>query len=175
MAKTADKVIFGILAILLIGMGGVFITALSNNGDVVVQEKRNTKQQLLNEITPEDAQIIALKAVPGNLGEVEVDSENGIYFYDVEIVQNDLVKSVKVGVNGNILGIETEEPDVAITGTPLELASAAALEYIGEGRVTDSEIGDEEGYYEIEITLDNGDEVDVHLDQNYNVLSTEWE
>ena len=68
---------------------------------------------------------------------------------------------------------EDEEEDVAITGNELEQASAAALKYIGEGRVTDSEVGDEEGYYEIEITLDNGQEVDVHLDENFNVLSHE--
>mgnify|MGYP001607157072 CR=1 FL=1 len=66
-----------------------------------------------------------------------------------------------------------EEEDVAITGNALEQASAAALSYIGEGQVTDSEVGDEEGYYEIEITLDNGQEVDVHLDENFNVLSHE--
>lgn len=68
-----------------------------------------------------------------------------------------------------------EEKDIPITGTPLERASVIALAHIGEGRVTDSEIGDEEGYYEIEITLENGNEVDVHLDENFNILSTEWE
>ena len=69
--------------------------------------------------------------------------------------------------------VEAETEAVPITGNALETASAAALEYIGEGRVTDTEIGDEEGYYEIEITLDNGKEVDVHLDENFNVLSVE--
>jgi len=34
---------------------------------------------------------------------------------------------------------------------------------------------DEEGYYEIEITLDNGKEMDVHLDENFNVLSVEYD
>ena len=73
---------------------------------------------------------------------------------------------------------ETEEDDsidIPISGTALERASAAALKYIGEGRVTDTEIDDEEGYYEIEITLGNGNEVDVHLDENFKVLSTEYE
>ena len=69
--------------------------------------------------------------------------------------------------------IEDEAEDVPITGNALETASAVALEYLGEGKVTDTEIGDEEGYYEIEITLDNGKEVDVHLDENFNVLSVE--
>jgi len=66
-----------------------------------------------------------------------------------------------------------EGPDVPITGTALEQASAAALEYIGEGRVTETEVGDEEGYYEVEITKDNGREVDVHLDEAFNVLGHE--
>lgn len=66
-----------------------------------------------------------------------------------------------------------EGPDEPITGEALQRASEAALDYLGEGRVTDTEVGDEEGYYEIEITLDNGEEVDVHLDQNFNVLSEE--
>ncbi len=70
---------------------------------------------------------------------------------------------------------ENEEQEVPITGSALDKASSAALEYIGQGRVTDSEVGDEEGFYEIEITLDNGREVDVHLDENFNVLSVEYE
>ena len=83
--------------------------------------------------------------------------------------------------NGNSAAAEEEdetgieEEDIAITGNALEQASAAALNYIGEGKVTDSEVGDEEGYYEIEITLDNGQEVDVHLDENFNVLGHELE
>lgn len=68
-----------------------------------------------------------------------------------------------------------EGPDVAITGPALEAASEAALEYIGEGRVTDTEVGDEEGFYEVEITREDGSEVDVHLDENFNVLGHEDE
>ena len=68
---------------------------------------------------------------------------------------------------------EAEGPDVAITGPALEKASKAALKHLGEGRVTDTEVGDEEGYYEVEVTLDNGNEVDVHLDEDFNVLSDE--
>ena len=70
---------------------------------------------------------------------------------------------------------ELEGEDQPITGEALQRASEAALDYIGEGRVTDTEVGDEEGYYEVEVTLDNGQEVDVHLDENFNVLSREDE
>lgn len=68
-----------------------------------------------------------------------------------------------------------EGADVAITGRALEQAGAAAIAHMGDGRVTDSEVGDEEGYYEIELTLDDGRQVDVHLDEAFNVLSTEGE
>jgi uncharacterized membrane protein YkoI len=66
-----------------------------------------------------------------------------------------------------------EGPDIPITGDALEQASAAALEYIGEGRVTETEVGDEEGYYEVEITRGSGRQVDVHLDEAFNVLGHE--
>lgn len=64
----------------------------------------------------------------------------------------------------------TETP---ITGAALEQASDAALAHTGEGQVSDTEVGDEEGYYEVEVTLDDGSEVDVHLDEDFNVLGTE--
>jgi hypothetical protein len=67
-------------------------------------------------------------------------------------------------------GDDDEQP---ITGDALEKASAAALAHTGGGRVTETEVGDEEGYYEVEVTLDDGTQVDVHLDQNFNVLSAD--
>ena len=63
--------------------------------------------------------------------------------------------------------------EVPITGAALDEASAVVLEHLGEGRVTDTEVGDEEGYYEVEVTLDNGDEVDVHLTEDFELLGTE--
>lgn len=68
---------------------------------------------------------------------------------------------------------DDDETEVPITGEALERASEAALAHIGEGRVTDTEVGDEEGYYEVEVTLDNGDEVDIHLTEQFEVLGTE--
>ncbi len=69
--------------------------------------------------------------------------------------------------------VETGENDTPITGTALERASEAALAHTGEGTVTDTEVGDEEGYYEVEVTLDDGSEVDVHLDRDFAFLSDE--
>jgi hypothetical protein len=64
----------------------------------------------------------------------------------------------------------SEGPDQAITGSALERASAAALEATGGGTVSDTEVGDEESYYEIEVTRDDGSQVDVQLDRDFNLV-----
>ena len=61
--------------------------------------------------------------------------------------------------------------DTPITGDALATASAAALAHTGEGRVTETEVGDEESYYEVEVTLDDGSQVDVQLDRDFHVVS----
>lgn len=68
-------------------------------------------------------------------------------------------------------GADDNEPP--ITGDALAQASAAALQYTAGGQVTETEIGDEDGYYEVEVTFGDGRQVDVHLDENFNVLSQE--
>jgi hypothetical protein len=67
----------------------------------------------------------------------------------------------------------TEGPDVAISGAALQRASAAALGSTGGGRVTGTEVGDEESYYEVEVTLDDGRQVDVQLDESFAVVGSD--
>jgi len=62
------------------------------------------------------------------------------------------------------------DSETPITGTDLDRASAAALEHTGGGVVTDTEVGDEESTYEIEVTLDDGTQVDVQLDAGFDVV-----
>jgi uncharacterized membrane protein YkoI len=69
-------------------------------------------------------------------------------------------------------GGDDDGTDTAITGQALDKASAAALEETGEGRVTETEVGDEESYYEVEVTLDDGSQVDVQLDKSFNVVGS---
>ncbi|HEY8171866.1 MAG TPA: hypothetical protein VIH21_02165 [Dehalococcoidia bacterium] len=64
------------------------------------------------------------------------------------------------------------DSDDPITGPALEKASAAALAYTAGGRVTETEDGDEESRYEVEVTLDDGSQVDVQLDENFNVVAS---
>ena len=66
-----------------------------------------------------------------------------------------------------------DDHEAPITGDALDRASAAALAYTGEGRVTETEVGDEDSYYEVEVTLDDGSQVDVQLDKSFKVVSSE--
>ena len=68
-------------------------------------------------------------------------------------------------------GGDDDGSEQAITGQALDRASAAALEHTGGGKVTETEAGDEEGAYEVEVTLDDGSQVDVHLDKGFKVIS----
>jgi uncharacterized membrane protein YkoI len=64
-------------------------------------------------------------------------------------------------------GDDNERP---ITGEALERASAVALAHLGGGRVTETEEGDEDSYYEVEVTLEDGSQVDVQLDRAFEVV-----
>lgn len=68
---------------------------------------------------------------------------------------------------------DDDRGDTPITGPDLERASAVALTHTGEGRVTETEVEDEESYYEVEVTLVDGSQVDVQLDEDFNVVGSE--
>ena len=65
-----------------------------------------------------------------------------------------------------------DDTDTPIRGDALQRATEAALAYTGEGRVTETEVGDEESLYEVEVTLDDGSQVDVQLDEQFKVVSS---
>jgi uncharacterized membrane protein YkoI len=82
-----------------------------------------------------------------------------------------------LGVGGAAVAVGTDEfgdddaTQKSITGNALQKASDAALDYTGGGEVTETEVGDEESYYEVEVTTDEGQQ-DVQLDRNFNVVSS---
>ncbi len=74
------------------------------------------------------------------------------------------------GVAAATGGDDSEAP---ITGSALAKAEAAALEHTGSGGVTETEIGDEESLYEVEVALDDGGAVDVQLNRDFEVVGDE--
>lgn len=77
------------------------------------------------------------------------------------------------GVAGAAYALDDDDNDRPITGTSLEKAKDAALAHTGGGRVTDTEVDDEESRYEVEVTLDDGSQVDVQLDDDFTMVGSE--
>jgi uncharacterized membrane protein YkoI len=69
-------------------------------------------------------------------------------------------------------GGDDDDTETPITGDDLRRATAAALAHTGGGEVTGTEVGDEESRYEVEVTLDDGRQVDVQLDARFHVVGS---
>lgn len=82
-------------------------------------------------------------------------------------------------LGGTGVAVAVTEPfdtDDSLSGTALEKASAAALDEVGKGSVTDAESDDDgTGAYEVEVTLEDGTQVDVRLDKSFTVVGVENE
>jgi len=65
------------------------------------------------------------------------------------------------------------DDDRPITGSALDQATAAALEHTRGGTVTETEAGDDGAAYSVEIRLDDGSQVEVNLDESFNVIGQE--
>ena len=71
-------------------------------------------------------------------------------------------------------GGDDDATERAITGNALDRAKAAALaDTPGKVTETETEAGDEDSTYEVEVTLDDGSQVDVQLDRDFRVVSSE--
>ena len=77
------------------------------------------------------------------------------------------------GASSNGSSESNDENEAPITGEALDKATAAALAETGGGEVTETEIEDEDSFYEVEVTLDDGTELDVQLDEQFNVIGVE--
>ena len=80
---------------------------------------------------------------------------------------------VAAGVGGIAYAVADDRDE--LTGSTLDQASAAALKYVGEGKVTDSDRGDKDApeAYEVEVTRPDGTEVDVRLDDKFAIISVD--
>jgi uncharacterized membrane protein YkoI len=65
------------------------------------------------------------------------------------------------------------DDDQPLTGSTLARATAAALEHTGGGTVIETEAGDDGAAYGVEIRLAGGREVEVNLDEDFNVIGQE--
>jgi hypothetical protein len=77
-----------------------------------------------------------------------------------------------LGVGAGV-GIASSGDDEPLTGTTEQRATEAALDHVGGGSVVETEMGDGGATYEVEIRKDDGSQVEVQLDENFNVTGSE--
>jgi hypothetical protein len=80
-----------------------------------------------------------------------------------------LVGAVSAGI-AIASGVGGEAP---LQGSDLERATQAALVHTGGGTVTETEAGDDGAAYSVEIRLADGSQVEVTLDENFDVIGDE--
>ena len=92
---------------------------------------------------------------------------------------NKKTKLIAAGIAGAALigtagfAVAAGGDDQPLIGTTYDRATEAALDYVGDGTVTETEIGDGEAAYEVEVRLDDGSQVEVQLDRSFNVIGDE--
>ncbi len=94
------------------------------------------------------------------------------YFAVGAVVALTLAAAGSLGAIG-ATGGDDNDNEQPITGPALQQASAVALAHTGGGTVSETEVGDEDSYYEVEVTLPDGSQVDVQLDEDFNVVGSE--
>lgn len=77
------------------------------------------------------------------------------------------------GTTAYALNGDDEGTQRPIPAKDLDRASQAALAETGGGKVTETEVDDEDSKYEVEVTMDDGTQVDVQLDEAFQVVGTD--
>jgi uncharacterized membrane protein YkoI len=77
---------------------------------------------------------------------------------------------VIIGAGTGMALAAASDDDEPLRGSTLDRAVAAALAETGGGTVTETESGDDGAAYSVEVRLDNGDQVEVNLDENFKVI-----
>jgi hypothetical protein len=63
--------------------------------------------------------------------------------------------------------------DVPLEGSEHDQATAAALESVGPGFVVDTEVGDDGEAYAVDVRLDDGSQLEVQLNSDFEVTGSE--
>ncbi|HEV8625510.1 MAG TPA: hypothetical protein VG034_13710 [Acidimicrobiia bacterium] len=83
-----------------------------------------------------------------------------------------LAVAAVIAGGGAVMATSTDD-DAQLTGEQRDKAVAAARAHVGEGEVTDTEVGDDGAAYGVEIRKPDGTQVEVNLDKDYRVTGTE--
>ncbi|RDW22319.1 hypothetical protein CWR48_01025 [Oceanobacillus arenosus] len=195
MNKKANKIIIpAVAAAVIIGGGFSYASAATNStsnalteNSAQVEKEDQSQAELAKQatVTKEAATQTALDQVPGTVGNVELEDEDGTIVYSIEVTAQDgTQQEVKVdATTGEVTKVEAAEADdeeadgeeadddqsqaeLAKQATVTkEAATQTALDQV-PGTVGDVELEDENGtiVYSIEVTAQDGTQQEVKVD-----------
>ena len=77
-----------------------------------------------------------------------------------------------IGISAGV-AIAQADDDRPLRGATRERATQAALDHVGGGTVTETEIGDDGAAYGVEVRLSDGRQVEVQIDENFTATGVE--
>ncbi|HKZ19242.1 MAG TPA: PepSY domain-containing protein [Acidimicrobiia bacterium] len=177
--RSIEKSLVAAVALALLAIfGGV---ALAGNDDANAAEGEVTDTEVGDEesyyeveVTLDDGSQVDVQLDEGNVVSEERETEPDENDSEGWTDPPEAVPDEDSGAN-DVAEDVGEAPNVAISGDALTRASDKALDIVEQelgqtGTVTETEVGDEESHYEVEVTLDDGSQVDVQLDETFNFV-----
>jgi len=176
MNSTMRKAFMAVAAVAMLGASGAAIAVATDAGG----DNDGPDRAITGEALQRASDAALDQTGGGRVTDTEMGDDES--YYEVEVTRGDGSETdVQLGRDFNVVGSEHDDRDDgdddaterAMTPDELRRASDAALEHTGSGRVTDTEVGDEESYYEVEVTRADGRETEVHLDRDFKVVGAD--
>ncbi|HLS36051.1 MAG TPA: PepSY domain-containing protein [Bacillota bacterium] len=167
---------------ILLGGASIAGAAVNNNSETTVKETAvqsaevvQTKDATAAEslLSMEKAQEIALSEQDGHIDSIELESDEGYVYYEVEIENGDTEYDIYIEAStGEVLKVDRDDhddDDYEVSGAlensiSAEKAMQIAVEKVG-GKVIEMELDEDDNRYEYEIEIKTNDgEVEMTID-----------
>lgn len=160
---------------------------------VATQQIADSEGKVSIQEVPADVMTTILAAADGaEIGEIEMETENGQVIYEAEVIIDGKEVDIEVAADGTLLGKEADEDDeeeeaddddeeeeeeeiVSLDAVP-DAAKATILKEAAGGEIREVEMQTEDGVtiYEAEVIID-GQEVDIKVAADGKLLGKEVE
>lgn len=167
---------------ILLGGASIASAAINNNSETTVKETAVQSEEVVQTkdataaesfLSMEKAQEIALSEQDGHIDSIELESDEGYVYYEVEIENGDREYDIYIEAStGEVLKVDRDDHDdddyevsrALENIISAEKAMQIAVEKVG-GKVIEMELDEDDNRYEYEIELKTNDgEVEMTID-----------
>lgn len=133
-----------------------------------IKKSKNESINNVRDITLDQAKKIAQKKVDGKILVAYESNDDGIRYYEIEVVDGDKKYEFEISTEGNIIQMDKETYISVDKSIIIDEAKQKLLDYVGGGTIVSSELADGNGYYEIKLIKANKE-----YDAKVNAISGE--